>query len=79
MDAHTMDSIASEQLDTQFTHLENRLARNFTALDSSVVRDQIARERSRFAHARIHAYLPILVERATRPKLEQLQDERRGL
>ncbi|WP_432850521.1 three-helix bundle dimerization domain-containing protein [Amycolatopsis sp. CA-161197] len=73
MGAHTMDSIASEQLDTQFTHLEHRLARVYTTLDSALVRDHIARERSRFAGARIHAYLPILVERAARLELDRLQ------
>ncbi|MEV0074634.1 hypothetical protein [Amycolatopsis sp. NPDC050768] len=46
---HTMDAIASEQLDIQVAHPETWVARDSTVLDSSVVRDQIACERSRFA------------------------------
>ncbi|MFI5612963.1 three-helix bundle dimerization domain-containing protein [Amycolatopsis sp. NPDC051903] len=63
-----MDAIASEKLDTQFTYLENRLSRGCAGLDSSLVREQVVRERSRFADARIHACPPVLVERATRGK-----------
>ncbi|WP_370542051.1 three-helix bundle dimerization domain-containing protein [Amycolatopsis sp. FDAARGOS 1241] len=74
---HTMDATASEQLDIQFAHLETRLARDYTALDPSVVRGPIARERSRFDQARIHAYLPILVERAARSTLERLHADDR--
>ncbi|QRP50379.1 three-helix bundle dimerization domain-containing protein [Amycolatopsis sp. FDAARGOS 1241] len=71
MHEQTMDVIASGQLDTQSAHLKTRPARHYPAIDPSVVRDPVAHVRSRFAGARIHAYPPILVERAARSALER--------
>ena len=69
MQTPTLDALASEQLNTQFTQLEDRLTHDYTSVDTSSLHDLVEHERSRFADVRIHVYLPILVERAVRAKL----------
>jgi hypothetical protein len=69
MSAHTLDAMASEQVDTQFEQLEDRLTRDYGGVAPASVHDLVERERSRFADARIHVFVPILVERAVRATL----------
>ncbi|WP_410676610.1 three-helix bundle dimerization domain-containing protein [Amycolatopsis sp. cmx-4-68] len=66
MSAQTLDTIASEQLDLQLTVVEDRLRQDY---DDRDVHALVERERTRFAAARIHAFVPILVERAVRESL----------
>ncbi|QKV74634.1 three-helix bundle dimerization domain-containing protein [Amycolatopsis sp. Hca4] len=65
----TLDTMASEQLDTHLAQLEDRLGRDYTNVTRSRLHALVDRERARFAGARIHAFVPILVERAVRSAL----------
>ncbi|MET8996426.1 three-helix bundle dimerization domain-containing protein [Amycolatopsis sp. NPDC004169] len=65
----TLDTMASEQLDTHLAQLEERLGRDYTNVTRSRLHALVDRERARFAGARIHAFVPILVERAVRSAL----------
>ncbi|MFB9691094.1 three-helix bundle dimerization domain-containing protein [Amycolatopsis plumensis] len=65
----TLDTMASEQLDTHLAQLEDRLGRDYANVTRSRLHAMIDRERARFAGARIHAFVPILVERAVRTAL----------
>jgi hypothetical protein len=69
MKVPTMDAMASEQLDTQLAELEGRLTHDYDKVGRSSVHDLVQRERARFEGARIHVYVPILVERAVRTTL----------
>ncbi|GHG03491.1 MULTISPECIES: three-helix bundle dimerization domain-containing protein [Amycolatopsis] len=65
----TLDTMASEQLDTHLAQLEDRLGRDYANVTRTRLRAMIDRERARFAGARIHAFVPILIERAVRTAL----------
>jgi len=69
MNTPTLDTMATEQLDLHFTELEDRVSHDYADVTRSVLHDLVERERSRFAGARIHAFVPILVERAVRTSL----------
>lgn len=69
MSTPTLDIMATEQLDLHFAQLEDRLSHDYTSVTRSTLHDLVERERSRFAEARIHAFVPILVERAVRATL----------
>ena len=66
----TMDTLHGEQLAQQLWALETRLVRDHEELSAETIHDCIERERARFSHARILSYVPVLVERAVRPKLK---------
>ncbi|WP_326951066.1 hypothetical protein OG439_21070 [Amycolatopsis sp. NBC_01307] len=66
MSTPTLDTIASEQLDLQLSVVEDRLARDY---GRESVHGLVERERARFGDARIHVFVPILVERAVRATL----------
>jgi hypothetical protein len=61
--------MASEQLDLHFAQLEDRLDRDYSGVPLARLHDLVDHERARFAGARIHAFVPILVERAVRTAL----------
>ncbi|RSD11774.1 three-helix bundle dimerization domain-containing protein [Amycolatopsis eburnea] len=65
----TLDTMASEALDTHFAQLEDRLDRDYANVGRPRLHDLVDHERARFAGARIHAFVPILVERAVRAAL----------
>jgi hypothetical protein len=65
----TLDTMASEQLDTHLAQLEDRLGRDYAGVTRSRLHAMVDRERARFTGARIHAFVPILVERAVRAAL----------
>ncbi|MEU0788961.1 hypothetical protein ABZ342_02770 [Amycolatopsis sp. NPDC005961] len=69
MTTQTLDTIASEQLDLQLHVVEDRLRQDYADLDPTSAHSLVERERTRFAAARIHAFVPILVERAVRETL----------
>lgn len=69
MSTPTVDTMASEQLNTHLAELEDRLVHDYAGVSPAKVHDLVEHERSRFGGARIHAYLPILVERAVRTTL----------
>jgi hypothetical protein len=69
MKTSTLDALASEQLKNQLAQVEDRLSRDYAAAAAPSVHDLVERERIRFADARIHVYVPILVERAVREAL----------
>jgi hypothetical protein len=69
MSTTTLDTLASEQLDLQLAVVADRLAREYAGVGSTSVHDLVERERTRFAGARIHVFVPILVERAVRATL----------
>jgi hypothetical protein len=53
----------------QYAHIEARLVDEYGPRRGAAVRHVIAEERGRFADARIHAFVPILVERSVRTRL----------
>ncbi|OXM64231.1 three-helix bundle dimerization domain-containing protein [Amycolatopsis vastitatis] len=65
----TLDTMASEQLDTHLAQLEDRLGQDYANVTRIRLHAMVDRERARFAGARIHAFVPILVERAVRAAL----------
>ena len=65
----TLDTLASEQLDTHFAQLEDRLDQDYANVTRTRLHAMVDRERARFAGARVHAFVPILVERAVRAAL----------
>jgi len=71
MTAQTLDTIVSDQLDLQLHVVEDRLRDDYADLDRTSAHTLVERERSRFAGARVHAFVPILVERAVRESLEE--------
>lgn len=68
MGTQTLDTIASEQLDLQLDIVEDRLRHDYSG---APVHALVERERRRFDDARIHAFVPILVERAVRESLDR--------
>lgn len=70
MTAHTLDTIVSDQLDLQLHVVEDRLRADYADLDRTSAHALVERERTRFAGARVHAFVPILVERAVRESLD---------
>ncbi|WP_284748226.1 three-helix bundle dimerization domain-containing protein [Amycolatopsis sp. RTGN1] len=77
MSTPTLDTMASEQLDTQLTQLKDRLTHDFAGLAPARVHDLVNNGRTRFAEARIHAFVPILIERAVRTTLATSPAKRR--
>jgi hypothetical protein len=71
MTTQTLDTIASEQLGLQLDIVEDRLRQDYADLDRASAHALVERERTRFATARIHAFVPILVERAVRESLAE--------
>jgi hypothetical protein len=69
MSTPTLDTIASEQLELQLAVVEDRLTHDYATVGSRSVHELVERERSRFDGARIHVFVPILVERAVRATL----------
>ncbi|RSM47110.1 hypothetical protein DMA12_09880 [Amycolatopsis balhimycina DSM 5908] len=69
MSTPTLDTMASEQLDLHFAQLEDRLDQDYSEVTRARLHDLVGHERARFAGARIHAFVPILVERAVRVAL----------
>ncbi len=65
----TLDTMASEQLDTHLAQLEDRLGKDHANVTRTRLHAMVDRERARFAGARIHAFVPILIERAVRAAL----------
>jgi putative nucleotidyltransferase with HDIG domain len=65
---------APAQLDDQLRRLEERLCEQEPA-PSELVRECVQSARSRFAGARIRAFVPILVERAVRSQLRTVAGE----
>jgi hypothetical protein len=53
----------------RYAHLEARLVDEYGPGRGAAVRHVMAEERNRFADARIHAFVPILVERSVRTRL----------
>jgi hypothetical protein len=67
----TMDDIPALKATArgdQYAHIEARLIDEYGPRRGAV-RHVIAEERGRFADARIHAFVPILVERSVRTRL----------
>jgi hypothetical protein len=65
----TLDTMASEQLDLHLDQLEDRLDKDYPGVNRTRLHELVDRERARFAGARIHAFVPILVERTVRATL----------
>lgn len=63
----TMDRLAGGELDRQVDVLKARLTEEFGP--DRGVGQVLDEERTRFAGARIHSFLPILIERSARARL----------
>ena len=70
-EAATLDSMVSVVQDSQFTALEDRLVDDYGADHRVTVHALVEAERDRFAGARVHAFVPILVERSVRSRLSR--------
>ena len=66
-----MDDFHGRQLEQQLRELEDRLVRDYGDVPAMTVHDWVQREQARFASARVHSFIPVLVERAVRAKLRQ--------
>lgn len=66
----TIDAISVNQLHAQLTDLQERLIRRYPAVPSDMVRRLSRDESDRFAGAKVHVFVPILVERAVRDQLD---------
>jgi hypothetical protein len=66
----TLEAMAATALDTQLTELQARLVEEYGSDREETVRALMDDERDRFADARVHAFVPILVERSARSRLD---------
>lgn len=64
-----LDSVPPGTQDSQFAQLEDRLVATYGPDRRDILHTLITQERDRFAHARVHAFVPILVERSVRSRL----------
>jgi hypothetical protein len=69
----TMEEIQSstEQLGAQLDQVADRLVDEYTGIDEGTVRERVTEESRQFADAKVHVFVPILVERAVREKLSE--------
>jgi hypothetical protein len=65
----TLDSIVTATLDSQLGELESRLVHDYGAERRSTVHALVEQEKARFADVRVHAFVPILMERSIRSRL----------
>lgn len=63
----SLDTLVNQ--DVRFAELEARLVDEYGADRRATVHDTVVEERHRFDHARVHAFVPILVERSARSRL----------
>lgn len=63
----SLDTLTDEQ--AQLAELEARLVDELGADRRAIVHRAVEEEHNRFADARIHAFVPILVERSVRSRL----------
>jgi hypothetical protein len=68
-DEPTLDSMVQGAQDTQFAQVESRLIGDYGAERRNTVHTMVEQERRRFAGARVHAFVPILVERSVSSRL----------
>ncbi|HEU5469283.1 MAG TPA: hypothetical protein VFV67_01420 [Actinophytocola sp.] len=68
-DAPSLDSMAEAAQDTQFAQLEARLVDDYGQNRRAAVHSLVDQERHRFSDARVHTFVPILVERSVRARL----------
>jgi hypothetical protein len=68
-DAPTLESIAADAQDIQLAEVDVRLVADYGTGHRDTVHALLEQERHRFANARIHAFLPILIERSVRSLL----------
>jgi hypothetical protein len=66
-----MDDLHGKQLEQQLRELGDRLVRDHGDVPATTVHDWVQQEQARFANARVHSFIPVLVERAVRSKLRQ--------
>jgi predicted transcriptional regulator len=60
---------SAQQLDAQLEQVAERLVDEYADLDEDTVREHVTKERKQFDGAKVHVFVPILVERAVREKL----------
>jgi hypothetical protein len=66
-----MDDLHGKQLEQQLRDVEHRLVRDHGDVPVKAVHDWVQQEQARFANARVHSFISVLVERAVRSKLRQ--------
>lgn len=71
----TLDGPAGTDLDAQLAELTTRLGAEYGT--GNEVGRMVEEERLRFADARIHSFLPILIERSVRSRLTRQAEPRR--
>jgi hypothetical protein len=64
---NTLDTLSDER--AKLTELENRLVKEYGSDRRDTVHTTLTEEHRRFEDARIHAFIPILVERSVRARL----------
>ena len=73
-----MDDLVADELDTHFTQLEARLVDVYADAARPVVHQAVEEERERFTEARVHAFVPVLVERSVRTRLGKPDHDQRS-
>lgn len=68
-DNRTMDSMA--EVDNQLARVEDRLVDDFGDENREIVHRVVDEERARFDDASVHAFVPVLVERSARSRLDE--------
>jgi hypothetical protein len=69
---NSLDTLADER--AQLAELETRLLNEYGPEQRDTVHTALKEERRRFAGARVHAFVPILVERSVRSRLADEAD-----
>lgn len=68
---HTIDDISYDQLGEHLKALEERLVNRYPAVPAEVIRGFRRSATDRFAAAKVHVFVPILVERAVRERVDR--------
>ena len=67
--ASNLDYLAGVELDKRMAEVKRNLIKELGVTDPQRVAEVVDAERHRFDDARIHAFLPILIERFARERL----------
>ena len=74
MTAMTREAMVSQQLETQFSLLKDRLSGDYATVGTTTMQHLVDKERSRFASARIHAFLRSWSNGRCTPRLPTRQE-----
>lgn len=70
MEESTTDAYAADRLDEDLAEVDRRLAQRYPEVPAAAVRRLREEEAGRLADARVTTFVPVLVERAVRDRIE---------